>query len=130
MDKIYGGSGITAFQISRSDMFSNAFAVSLKIKQQHRITGMKKKFGLIYQLQSVGANSVHQNDNAFIRLPGNKPAVQFCATGAWKLDRLNRQISRWLSNFTIIWSDKNIPFMPGKQSKCQSSNRKNACDKF
>jgi len=66
MDEIYGGSGIAAFQISRSDMFPDAFAVSLKIKQKHRITGMKKKFGLIHQLQSVGANSVHQNDNAFV----------------------------------------------------------------
>lgn len=112
MDKIYGGSGIATFQISRSGMFSNAFAVSLKIKQQYRITGMKKKFGLIYQLQSVGANSVLQNDNAFVWLPCDKPSMNYCATGAGKLNRLNREISRWFSNFTIAWSNKNIPFVP------------------
>ena len=112
MDKIYGGSGIATFQISGGDMLPDALAVGLKIKQKNRIAGTKKKFGLIYQLQSVGANSVHQNDNAFVWLSCDKPAMNYCAAGAWKLNRLNRQISRWFSNFAIAWSNKNIPFVP------------------
>ena len=112
MNKIYGGNGIATFQISRSDMFSDAFAVSLKIKERHRVTSVKKKFGVIHQLQSIGANSVHQDDNSFVWLPRDKPAMNYCATGTWKLNRFNRQISGWLSDFIITWGDKNISFVP------------------
>ena len=103
-------------------MLSDAFAVSLKIKQKHRITGVKKKFGLIHQLQSVGANSVHQNDNAFVWPSGDEPSMNYCATGAWKLNRLNRQISRWFSYFAIAWGDKNISGAPGEYQKSNGSN--------
>ena len=71
-------------------MLSDALTMSLKIKQKHRITGMKKKSGMIHQLQPVGANSVQQDDNAFIRLPNNKPAMHHRATGTWELNRFNR----------------------------------------
>jgi len=86
--------------------------VSLKIKQQHRITGMKKKLGLTRQLQPVGANPMHQNDHAFVGLSGNQPAMHCRAAGTWKFNRFNRQISRWFSNFAIAGGDKNIPFVP------------------
>ena len=65
MDKIHRGSSVTTFQVSCGDVPSLAFAVSLKIKQQHRITGMKKKSDESHHLQPVGANSMHQNDHTF-----------------------------------------------------------------
>jgi len=113
-DKIHGSGSITTFQISGSDMPSNTFAVSLKIKQQHRIAGMEKKFRMIRQLHSIGANSVHQDDNAFIRLSCNKPAMQSCTTGTGKFHRLNRQIGGWFSDFAIAWSNKNSSLVPGE----------------
>src|ERR1017187_1017982 len=109
-------------------MFSNALAVSLKIKQKHRITGMKKKFGLIHQLQSVAANSVHQNDNAFVCLSGNKPAMNYSAARTRKLNRFNRQISGWFSNFGITWGDKNIAGTPCEYQKGNGSYKNSASD--
>ena len=35
MNKIHCGGGIATFQITGGDVFSNTFAVGLKIKQQH-----------------------------------------------------------------------------------------------
>jgi hypothetical protein len=130
MDETYSGSGIATFQISRSDMFPNAFTVGLKIKQKHRITGMKKKFGLIHQLQSVGANSVHQDDNAFVRLSRDKPAMNYSAAGTLKLNQFNWQISRWFSNFAIAWGDKNISSAPGEYQKGNGSNENSAGEYF
>ena len=59
MNEIHGSSCIAAFQISDGDMSSNTFAVCLKIKQQHRISRVKKKSSVVQQLQSVGANTMH-----------------------------------------------------------------------
>jgi hypothetical protein len=73
---------------------------------------------------------MHQDDDAFVWFSRNKPAMHYCTAGTWKLNRFNRQISRLLSNFAIAWGDQNISFMPGKQSKGESSNRGKASNKF
>ena len=117
MNKIHGSGSITTFQVSGSDMPSNAFAVRLKIKQQHRIAGVKKEPGMVQQLQSVGANSVHQNDDACSRLPGKKPAMNCCAAGTLKLNCLNRQIGGRFSDFAIAWRDKDASLVPGKYNE-------------
>jgi hypothetical protein len=91
---------------------------------------MKKKFGLIYQLQSVGANSMHQNDDAFVCLSCDKPAMNYSAAGTLKLNRFSRQISRWFSNFAIAWGDKNISGAPGEYQEGNGSNKNSARDNF
>lgn len=75
MNKLHRGGRIAAFQIAGGDVSADALAVGLKIKEQHRITGVKQKSGVIQQLQPIGADSVHQDDHPLAGLSGNQPAV-------------------------------------------------------
>jgi len=91
---------------------------------------MKKKFGMIHQLQSVGANAMHQDDNTFSRLARKQPAMHCCAAGTLELNRLNRQIGGRFSNFAIAWSNQNRSLVPREQNKGKRSDQKKAGNYF
>ncbi len=124
MNKIYRRRCITAFQITKCDLLSDAFTMGLKIKQQNGIAVLKKQFRAIHHAEPVRMNSMHQNDRAFSGLTNNEPAANFRTAGAGKFNRLNRQGFWRITNRTICRSNQNAADVPDKNDTKNRSGKK------
>jgi hypothetical protein len=84
-EELDGGGRVAAFQKAERDLPAQAFAVRLKIKQQHRITRLRQEFRAGLEHRPVSMDAVHQHHRAPAGRASHKPTADESAAGTGEL---------------------------------------------
>ena len=77
MDEIHRRRGVPALQMAKGDVFPRAFAMGLKVEQQHRVARLREKFRAGDQRSAVTVDAMRIIDDRAHQPErrSNKPAV-------------------------------------------------------